>query len=215
MQRLDHEKAYRGADVLERLATTHFVLCGAGALGSHLADHWVRLGAKNCRVIDRDIVEAHNSGTQLYGEHEAGVAKVEALKNRLFRACGTEIDAVRQGLTVRNASKLLRGAGLVVDLFDNSASRQLVQDNCRSLALPCLHVGLNADYAEILWDAHYRVPKDLVADVCAYPLARSLVLLAVAVATETMLAWLATGHSDNWTITLRDFAVRAATVCES
>jgi len=205
-----HEALYRGPDVLARLAALRVALCGGGALGSHLADNLVRQGLRSLRVIDHDTVEAHNVGTQLYGNAEVGAKKAEALKTRLFRSCGIEIDAVAKELTERTADKLLAGAGLVIDTFDNSASRRLVRDACRRLGLPCLHVGLNADYAEVLWDAGYRVPNDVGADVCDYPLARNLVLLAVAVASEVVVRFAADGSRENWTVTLKDFAVRAA-----
>ena len=203
-----HETLYRGADVLARLGALRITLCGAGALGSHLADNLVRQGVRSLRVVDHDAVEPHNVGTQLYGNAEVGAKKADALKNRVFRACGIEIDAVAKELTDRTADKLLAGAGLVVDTFDNSASRRLVQDACRRLGVPCLHVGLNADYAEVLWDEGYRVPNDGVADVSDDPLARNLVLLAVAVASEVVVRYAADGTRENWTLTLRDYAVR-------
>src|SRR5207248_8042971 len=83
-----HEQMYRGADSLAKLAATRLTLCGAGALGSHLADNLVRQGFGPLRIIDRDRVEEHNVSTQLYGESEAGAWKVEALRHRLFRATG-------------------------------------------------------------------------------------------------------------------------------
>jgi molybdopterin/thiamine biosynthesis adenylyltransferase len=97
----------------------------------------------------------------------------------------------------------------VLDAFDNSRGRRLVQETCRALALPCLHVGLNADYAEVRWDEGYRVPDDVGTDECAYPLARHLVLLAATVAAEVVVRFAATGARDNYTITLRDFAICA------
>ena len=207
-----HEALYRGPDVLARLAALPITLCGAGALGSHLADNLVRQGLRSLRVIDQDTIKTHNVGTQLYGNSEVGARKADALMNRLFRACGVEIDAVARELTERAADKLLAGAGLVIDTFDNSASRRLVQDACRRLGLPCLHVGLNTDYAEVLWDEGYRVPGDVGADVCDYPLARNLVLLAVAVASEVVVRFAADGSRENWTVTLKDFAVRNVSV---
>ena len=39
-----HEQIYRGADSLARLSAVRLTLCGAGALGSHLADNLVRQG---------------------------------------------------------------------------------------------------------------------------------------------------------------------------
>ena len=56
----------------------------------------------------------------------------------------------------------------------------------------------------------YRVPNDIGADVCDYPLARNLVLLAVAVASEVIIRFAANGSRENWTVTLKDFAVRPA-----
>ena len=207
-----HEMLYRGADVIARLGALRLTLCGAGALGSHLADNLVRQGVCSLRVIDHDRVETHNVGTQLYVNAEVGAKKADALKNRLFRACGVEIDGIAKELAGRHADKLLAGAGLVIDTFDNSASRRLVQDACRRLSVPCLHVGLNADYAEVQWDEGYRVPNDVGADVCDYPLARNLVLLAVAVASEVVVRFAVDGSRENWTVTLKDFAVRTSTV---
>jgi molybdopterin/thiamine biosynthesis adenylyltransferase len=203
-----HEQIYRGPDALARLAATRVALCGAGALGSHLADNLVRQGFGPLRVIDRDRVEEHNVGTQLYGESEVGAWKVEALRNRLFRAAGVEVDAVNKELTERNAHSLLKDAGVVIDALDNSASRRLVQEACRSLSLPCLHVGLFADYAEVIWDESYRVPEDMAGDVCDYPLARNLVLLAVAVASEALVRFVLDGERGHWSLTLRDLTVR-------
>jgi molybdopterin/thiamine biosynthesis adenylyltransferase len=203
-----HERLYRGPEALAQLAATRLVLCGAGALGSHLADNLARQGVGLWRVIDRDRVEEHNVSTQLYGESEVGAWKVEALRTRLFRAAGVEVDAVRKELTERSASSLLKGASLVVETFDNSASRRLVQEACRRLALPCVHVGLFADYAEVVWDEAYRVPADVTGDVCDYPLARNLVLLAVAVASEVIVRFVLDGERGHWSVTLRDFTIR-------
>jgi molybdopterin/thiamine biosynthesis adenylyltransferase len=203
-----HEALYRGSEAVARLADVPLVVCGAGALGSHLADNLGRQGFRRLTVIDRDRVEEHNVGTQLYGLADVGAWKVEALRNRLFRAVGTEIAAERKELTERNARTLLGGAAAVVDALDNSASRRLVQRTCRDLALPCLHVGLYADYGEAVWDPHYRVPQDVAGDVCDYPLARNLVLMAVAVATEGLLRFVLAGERHDWSLTLGDFSIR-------
>jgi molybdopterin/thiamine biosynthesis adenylyltransferase len=203
-----HEALYRGADSLARLADYPLTLCGAGALGSHLADNLARQGFRKLRVIDRDRVEEHNVSTQLYGEGDVGGWKVEVLRQRLFRATGVEVEAVRKELIDRTARSLLQDGGLVLDTFDNSASRRLVQDHCRSLHLACLHVGLYADYGEVIWDEHYRVPPDVAGDVCDYPLARNLVLLVVAIVSEVVLRFVLEGKCENWSATLRDFAVR-------
>ena len=88
----------------------------------------------------------------------------------------------------------------------------LVQEQCRKQATPCLHVGLAADYCEIIWDEHYRVSADTAADICDYPLARNLVLLAVAIASETVMAFALEGVREDWSATLRDLAIRSLDV---
>lgn len=206
--RTHHEAIYRGAEQVAKLAKARIVLCGAGALGSNLADNLVRQGFEKLTVIDRDRVEEHNAGTQVYGLSDVGTWKVECLRNRIFRATNVEIEAVRKELTAQNASTLLKGADLLVDTFDNSASRQLVQDAARAVQTPCLHVGLFADYAEAIWDKNYRVPRDVAGDVCDYPLARNLVLFAVTIASELLVRFVTEDSQKSVTLTLGDFAVR-------
>ncbi len=210
--KLHHEEIYRGREQLARLSTLRVALCGAGALGSNLADNLTRQGFSRLRVIDHDRVEDHNVSTQLYGESEVGLWKVEALRNRIFRSVGIEIEPVRKQLTADNARILLKDVDLVIDTFDNSASRCLVQEQCRRQATPCLHVGLAADYCEIIWDERYRVPADTAADICDYPLARNLVLLATAITSETVMEFALSGIRKDWSATLRDLALRSMDV---
>ena len=202
-----HEEMYRGAGALAKLSAGQLTICGAGAIGSHLADNLARQGFKKLRVIDRDRVEEHNVSTQLYGAADVGAWKVEVLRNRLFRAADVEIEAVSKELSERTVPSLLKGSGLVVDTFDNSDSRTLVRQHCRARGVDCLHVGLYADYCEVVWDEIYRVPRDVAGDVCEYPLARNLVLLAVSIASETIIRFVLDGECQSRSATLKDFAI--------
>ena len=130
------------------------------------------------------------------------------LANALYRALNLEVDARSIELTQTNASKLLAECALVVDAFDNSASRRVLKEYAEGARVPCLHAGLAGDYAEVIWNEVYRVPSAAQDDVCDYPLARNLVTLAVAVACESIVEFVATGARHSYTITLRDFAIR-------
>ena len=72
------------------------------------------------------------------------------------------------------------------------------------IARPAL---LNADYAEVLWDGDYRIPKDVGGDVCEYPLARNLVLAAVALGSEAIVRYLVEGQQESLALTLGDFSI--------
>lgn len=207
-----HERLYRGPEALDRLGAVKITVCGAGALGSLLADNLVRQGVRQLTVIDDDRVEAHNAGTQLYGQSDAGALKVEVLRAYCFRATGVELQAVTRRLDERTAPKLLRGAGLVIDTFDNSASRRVVSDYCRGVGLPGLHLGLNADYGEVRWNEHYRVPADVVlGNACEYPLARNLILLVVAAGCEAALRFVLEHRQENYSVTLKDLKINPET----
>jgi molybdopterin/thiamine biosynthesis adenylyltransferase len=136
-----------------------------------------------------------------------GTFKAKILAHTLYRAVGTEVEALSTELTPANVRKLLTGSALVVDAFDNSHSRRAGTDYCTAAASPCLHVGLAAGYAEVIWNERYRVPSDAHDDLCDYPLARTLVLLAVAVAAETIVQFVACGSREDRTITLADLTV--------
>jgi molybdopterin/thiamine biosynthesis adenylyltransferase len=207
MNPLDHEGRYRGQEALAKLAAARICICGAGAVGSNLAESLARQGIKSLRVIDRDRVESHNTATQIYTSEDAGALKVEALKDRIFRATGTEIEGISKELSAGNAKKLLGAADLVVDGFDNSESRRAVTEVCLAEARPCLHVGLNADYGEIRWNERYRVPSDRGTDVCDYPLARNLVTLIASVAAEVIVRFFVTGVREDYSVTLGDLRI--------
>lgn len=203
-----HERLHRTDAVMARLRELPVTVCGAGALGANLTETLARQGFARLTVIDRDRVEERNLSTQPYHRSDIGAQKAKMLANALYRAVGVAVNGRAEELTPGNAPKLLAGSGLVLDTFDNSVARRAVSDACRSAGLPCLHVGLATGYAEIIWDEAYRVPSPANDDVCDYPLARNLVLLAVAVAAETSVRFAATGRRESWTVTLEDFAVR-------
>jgi molybdopterin/thiamine biosynthesis adenylyltransferase len=203
-----HEAVYRGEAALQKLAQARIVVCGAGALGSQLVDNLVRHGAQNLLVIDRDRVEEHNIGTQVYDQNEIGAWKSEALQARCFRATNIEIEAVNKTLDERNIAKYFKQANLVVDAFDNSASRRLVTEFCNAHKVPCVHLGVNSDYGAVQWNNGYRVPNDVTAgNACDYPLARNVLLFTMAIGSECVLRFLLHGVQKNYSFTLGDLCL--------
>jgi molybdopterin/thiamine biosynthesis adenylyltransferase len=183
-------------------------VCGAGALGANITESLARSGFGQLTVIDRDRIEERNLSTQPYYRSDVGAFKAKILANNLYRALGVKIDAHSKELTTANVDRLLANSAAIVDTFDNSAGRQAVKDYSAIASVPCLHVGLAADYSEIIWNEHYRVPSPANDDVCDYPLARNLVMLTVAVACEVIVRFVATKEQQNLTCTIGDFAVR-------
>lgn len=203
-----HEQLYRTSALMTQLQDFPVTVCGAGALGANITENLARSGFSKLRVIDRDRIEERNLSTQPYYRSDVGAFKAKILANTLYRALGVTVDALPKELTLLNVAQLLAGSAVVIDTFDNSVGRQVVKDHCASANLSCLHVGLTSNYAEVIWNEVYRVPSPANDDICDYPLARNLVMLAVAVACEVIVTFVTTKEHQSFTLTLRDFAVK-------
>ncbi|BAY63127.1 UBA/THIF-type NAD/FAD binding protein [Calothrix brevissima NIES-22] len=203
-----HEQLYRSNAVMKKLKDYPVTICGAGALGANITENLARSGFDKLTVIDRDRIEERNLSTQPYYRSDVGAFKAKILANNLYRAIGTKIDSKTKELTPANTSQLLKDSQLIIDAFDNSIARQAVKDYAAQCHIPCLHAGLSADYAELIWNDVYRVPSDVNDDICDYPLARNLVMLTVAVACEAAISFIATAEQRNFTITLKDMSVQ-------
>jgi molybdopterin-synthase adenylyltransferase len=204
-----HEQLYRTDALMKQFQQYPLTICGAGALGSNLAENLARAGFGTLKVIDYDRIEERNLSTQPYYRSDIGAFKSKILANNLYRAIGTAVVAETKQLTSTNVHSLLKDSQLIVDGFDNSSSRQIVRDYGLQSGIACLHVGLSADYAEVIWNESYRVPSGANDDICDYPLARNLVMLTAAVACEAIVSFIATGEQRNFTITLKDLTVQS------
>ncbi len=202
-----HEALMRGEETLKKLAEAHLTICGLGAIGSNLTENLARQGFKHFTIIDFDRIEEHNIGTQSYHEDEVGMLKVSALSNHLYRISKASVECTTAKLNESNVKKLLSKPGIVIDSFDNSESRKVVTEFCLENKLPCVHLGLNEAYGEVMWNEEYRVPEDRGVDACNYPLARNIIMLTVAVASETLINFILTRKKTDRFITLKDFTI--------
>ena len=205
MNILTHEEIYRTEELIKKISNASITVCGCGALGSNLIDNMVRQGFSNITVIDMDRIEGHNRSTQIWETRDIGNLKAEKMKQKAYSATGTQIISIAKELNESNIEKFLRYDSTIIDTFDNTKSRTLVYGHCKKNNIKCLHIGMHSDYAEIIWNEYYTVPQTNTAiDVCEYPLARNIILLAVAVGTETLIKYINENKKYNYAITLRD-----------
>ena len=189
--------------------TQIITICGAGALGGNLAENLARQGFKTLRLIDYDKVEERNLATQPYYKEDIGHLKIKVLAERLYRSSGAAVEVHRVKLDGSNATILLRGSGLVVDCFDNPPSREIVKNICSLFKIPCLHMGMAENYAEIVWSERYIIPKQTGSNPCDNPQARDTILIAVATATcGVIIPFFKGGERNSYTITMKDFRIQ-------
>jgi len=117
------------------------VFCGVGALGSTAAVLCRNLEA-TLVFVDFDRVESKNLLAQAYVKQSIGKNKAEAFGVRL---------------TQDNVETLCGGAGLLVDCFDNQASRLVLSTFARGANKPLVHAALAGDgtFGLVRWDARF------------------------------------------------------------
>lgn len=150
----DHSRYHRqillpaiGEEGQRRLAESHAVVVGVGALGCGSADMLARAGFGRITLIDRDVVEITNLQRQtLYGEGDVGVPKAEAARRRLCEVNSMiEVRAVIADVTGSNAERVIRIGGqerpLLIDGTDNFETRYLLNDLAVSRGLAYFYGG--------------------------------------------------------------------------
>jgi molybdopterin/thiamine biosynthesis adenylyltransferase len=139
-----------GEDGQQRLASSHALLVGCGALGCTIADQLVRAGVGTLTIVDRDVVELTNLQRQsLFTERDAREAlpKAEAAAARLKSVNSqVRVRAVVDDLTHRNAEAILASPGgtspsVLLDGTDNFATRYLLNDLAVRHGIPFVYGG--------------------------------------------------------------------------
>lgn len=168
------------------------VFCGVGALGSN-AVVACRNVAATLALVDFDRVESKNCLSQAFVKQSVGKNKAEALKLQLSNFWGVRgVEAFGVRLTADNVAELCGAADLVVDAFDNAASRRVLSDYARAAGKPLVHAALSGDgtFGLVRWDARFVADEESVAgaatceDGAHLPLV-SLVSATLARAVET------------------------------
>lgn len=129
------------------------VFCGVGALGSTTALLCRNLDAELV-FVDFDRVESKNLQAQWYVKQSVGKNKATALKLQLQNFYGVKAEAFGVRLVEANLDELLADGDLLVDCFDNAASRALVSGYARAHDKACVHAAISADgsYGMVRWD---------------------------------------------------------------
>lgn len=132
------------------------VFCGVGALGSTAAVLCRNLDV-TLAFVDFDRVESKNLLAQAFVKQSVGKNKAEALKAQLFNFHGVKAEAFGVRLTSDNVATLGANAGLLVDCFDNAASRRLLSEHARQTGTPLLHAAISGDgtFGLVRWEERF------------------------------------------------------------
>lgn len=138
------------------MSVKRVIFCGVGALGSTAAWLCRNLPAELV-FIDFDRVESKNLLSQAYVKQSVGKNKAEALKLQLANFHGVKAESVGVRVTQDNVATLCSRGDLLVDCFDNQASRLLLSAYARQAGKPLVHAAVSADgtFGVVRWDERF------------------------------------------------------------
>jgi adenylyltransferase/sulfurtransferase len=129
----------------DRLRRARVLLVGCGALGTVIAEHLVRAGIGELRLVDRDIVELTNLQRQtLFTEADvtAGAPKAVAAAERLAQV-NADVHLIPRPIDVDagNIEALATGPSvdLILDGTDNVETRYLINDVAIKHGIPWIY----------------------------------------------------------------------------
>lgn len=118
-----------GKNSMKKLAKTNIAIIGLGSIGSFLSEILARSGFMKLTLVDMDFVDEENLDNQNFNESDIGLAKVEAVENRIKKInSNVNIKKFANEINFRNISRILENADIIVDATDNMDTKLLLNE---------------------------------------------------------------------------------------
>ena len=122
-----------GKELQQAFSSATVAVCGLGGLGSNIAIALARAGVGKLILIDFDRVDITNLHRQQYKADQIGRYKTEALADNLREiAPYIELEMHTERITEDNAVKLLQGADIVCEAFDDAECKAMLTNTVLS-----------------------------------------------------------------------------------
>ena len=116
-----------GKELHQAFSSATVAICGLGGLGANIAIALARAGIGKLILIDFDRVDITNLHRQQYKASQIGMYKTDALVDNLREiAPYIELEMHTERITEDNAVKLLQGADIVCEAFDDAECKAML-----------------------------------------------------------------------------------------
>lgn len=143
-----------GEATQKALSSASIALVGCGALGGLQAELLARMGVRELRIADFDVVSAINLHRQiLYTELDVATqkTKIEAAVAHLSQLnSAMRLVSLSERITTENIDGYLSGATVVLDATDNIETRFLINDWCVAHQVPWIYTGVSGTAGLVL-----------------------------------------------------------------
>ena len=118
-----------GKELQQAFSSATVAICGLGGLGSNIAIALARAGIGKLILIDFDRVDITNLHRQQYKADQIGMYKTDALADNLREiAPYIELETHIARITEDNVVKLLQGADIICEAFDDAECKAMLTD---------------------------------------------------------------------------------------
>jgi tRNA A37 threonylcarbamoyladenosine dehydratase len=141
LHRFSRTELLVGAAGLERLRSSHCLICGIGGVGSYAAEALGRAGVGRITLVDYDAICLTNVNRQIHAlGSTVGQQKVEAMAARLRDINpAAEVIAVKAFFSEANAGQLLSPRpDYVLDAIDHFTAKVALITICREQGIPVI-----------------------------------------------------------------------------
>ena len=122
-----------GKELQQVFSSATVAICGLGGLGSNIAIHLARAGIGKLILIDFDRVDITNLHRQQYKASQIGMYKAYALTDNLREINPyIELETHTERITEDNAVKLLQGADIICEAFDDAECKAMLTNTVLS-----------------------------------------------------------------------------------
>lgn len=150
MGRYDRNGIFSKED-MKKIRAAHVCVIGSGGLGGYIIEMLARAGIGEITVVDGDVFDETNLNRQILSTMDnLGKGKADEAKRRLAEVNPeTTVYAVYEYFQDENASRIIKGADLVVDALDSISARLDLQDACEQHSIPMVHGAIAGWYGQV------------------------------------------------------------------
>ncbi|MCH2200776.1 MAG: ThiF family adenylyltransferase [Fuerstiella sp.] len=138
----------------KQLRKSHVLQVGCGALGCVVADHLVRAGIGQLRIVDRDFVELSNLQRQiLFTEQDVTehLPKAIVAERRLKQVnSNVQIESYVADVDYQNIQSFANAVDLIIDGTDNFEIRYLINDVSLEFEIPWIYTGCTGSTGQVM-----------------------------------------------------------------
>jgi molybdopterin/thiamine biosynthesis adenylyltransferase len=134
-----------------KLLHSKVVIAGAGGLGGTVTELLARMGVGHLIIVDGDSFEDSNINRHLLClENNLGVHKSQAAVERVAQInSGIEVTSFSQLVTEENASKMIKGANVIVDALGEIPARFILEAGAKKEGIPLVHGAIAGFYGQV------------------------------------------------------------------